>query len=233
MQKNLLKLHTSKLIAFAVVGLSTAATFAPQAFARPNKDGAQTEGRREGRGKRGAAGMKMMEQLGLSDAQKAQIKPIMQKAKADTRAIRQDTTLAPEAKRTRTKAIREAAQAQVQAILTPAQRTQMKQMAASRGLDKMATELNLTPSQKAQLLPILSNAQEQRRAIQTNAALAPAQKKAQLKALRDTTKSQTDAILTPEQRQKMDDMKAKKKQAKRDGTGKTRRKGKKADATNN
>lgn len=219
MQKNL-KLHPSKLIAFALVGLSTAAGFAPQAFARPGKDGAQTEGRRQNRGKR--AGLKAMEQLNLSDAQKAQIKPIMQKAMADTRAVRQDTTLAPDARRARTKAIREASQAEIQAVLTPAQRAQMKQMAGNRGLDKMATELNLTPAQKTQLLPILSKSQEQRRAIQADADLSPAQKKAQLKALRETTQSQTDAILTPQQRQQMDDMKATKKQEKRDGKGKGR-----------
>ncbi len=216
-----LKLHPSKLIAFAVVSLSAAASFAPQAFARSNKDGGQTENRRGG--KRG--GLKMMEQLGLSDAQKAQIKPIMQKAAADTRAVRQDTTLAPEAKRARTKAIRTAAQAQVQAILTPAQRAQMQQMQANRGMEKMATELNLTPAQKTQLQPILSNAQLQRRAIQTNAALSPAQKKAQLKTLRDTTQSQVDAILTPQQRQQMEEIKAKKKQGKRGGRGKANKDG--------
>lgn len=214
-----MKMHSSKLIAVALAGLTAAAGFAPQAFARPDKDGGQTEGRRQG-GKRG--GMKMMQQLGLSEAQKAQIKPIMQQAAADTRALRQDTTLSPEVKRARTKAIRAAAQARVQAILTPAQRAQMKQMAAERGMEKMATDLNLTATQKARLSPILSNAKQQREAIQSNASLSPAQKKAQLKSLRETTKSQVDEILTAQQRQQMADAKAAKKQQ-RGGKGKGRR----------
>ncbi|MGI4788672.1 MAG: Spy/CpxP family protein refolding chaperone [Janthinobacterium lividum] len=67
-------------------------------------------------------------------------------------------------------------------------------------LKKLATELNLTDAQKAQMKPILMSARQQSKAIKDNTALSDADRKAQLKDLRKSTRTQMMAVLTPAQR---------------------------------
>jgi Spy/CpxP family protein refolding chaperone len=75
-------------------------------------------------------------------------------------------------------------------------------------MDKMAKELNLTADQQAQLKTIHQDAKQQAQAIKKDASLSADPKKAKMKELRADTKSKTDAILTPEQREKMAQMHA-------------------------
>jgi len=75
-------------------------------------------------------------------------------------------------------------------------------------MDKMAKELNLTADQQAQLKTIHQDAQQQKQAIQKDSSLSADQKKAKMNELREQTKSKTEAILTPEQKEKMEQMHA-------------------------
>ncbi len=69
-------------------------------------------------------------------------------------------------------------------------------------LAQLAAALGLSDSQKGQIKTLLKNAKEQRKAIRANAQLSAADKKAKLKALGKSTRSQVAAILTPEQKAK-------------------------------
>lgn len=76
----------------------------------------------------GARMQKMADTLGLSDAQKAQMKPIRQNAMQQMRALQVDTKLTPQAKMDKMKDIGKSANKQMMAILTPAQRQKLKAM---------------------------------------------------------------------------------------------------------
>ena len=71
---------------------------------------------------------KLADTLGLSDAQKAQLKPILQSAGQQARAIQADTSLTPQAKQAKLKDLRKSANKQMMAILTPDQRQKLKAM---------------------------------------------------------------------------------------------------------
>jgi Spy/CpxP family protein refolding chaperone len=67
-------------------------------------------------------------------------------------------------------------------------------------LQKLAGELGLTDAQKAQMKPVLQNARQQAKAIKDDTTLSSADRQAKIKALRKSTRTQTMAILTPDQR---------------------------------
>ena len=73
-------------------------------------------------------------------------------------------------------------------------------------LAKLAEYLELTDDQKAQLKPILKHEAEQVRDIRQNTSLSPEQKRDQIKDVRKDTRPQIMAILTPEQREKLKDL---------------------------
>ena len=110
-------------MAAAAFGLA-AATVAPT-FVQAAPGGAHA-------GKGGARLKKMADALGLTDAQKAQMKPIVMGARQQAKAIQDDTTLTPEAKTAKLKELRRSTTQQMMAILTPEQRTKLKAMRAER-----------------------------------------------------------------------------------------------------
>jgi Spy/CpxP family protein refolding chaperone len=66
-------------------------------------------------------------------------------------------------------------------------------------LAKMARELGLSAGQKGQIKAILKANAQQRKAIR-NSQIPVVQQKAQIKALRQTTRQQVGQVLTPDQR---------------------------------
>jgi Spy/CpxP family protein refolding chaperone len=70
-------------------------------------------------------------------------------------------------------------------------------------LKKLSKELELTDSQKAQLRPILMGARQQAQAIKADTALTAEARKAKMHELGRSTRDQMQAILTPEQREKL------------------------------
>ena len=75
---------------------------------------------------------KEAQELGLTADQKAQIKSIIQGARAQGKAIQSSTTLTPDAKKAQIKDLRKATRKQIEAVLTPAQRQQLAQMKGSQ-----------------------------------------------------------------------------------------------------
>jgi periplasmic protein CpxP/Spy len=83
------------------------------------------------------------------------------------------------------------------------------QGAQAQGVQKfeqLARQLNLTPAQKVQLIPILRAEAPKVEAIKANTSLSRVQKLTQLKAVHDQTDPQVRSILTPEQYQSLQEI---------------------------
>jgi len=73
---------------------------------------------------------------------------------------------------------------------------------------KMLTEkLNLTEDQQAKLKPILENESQQTKALHDDTSLAPADKRAKMKELHESSTEKINAVLTPDQQTKWKQMK--------------------------
>ena len=74
--------------------------------------------------------------------------------------------------------------------------------------ENMAKELGLTADEKAQMKSIHQDARKQAEAIKADSSLSADQKKAKLKELHEQTMQNSEAILTPEQKQKFEQERA-------------------------
>jgi len=70
----------------------------------------------------------LSEKLSLSDDQKAKLKPVLQDQMQQMKAVREDSSLSEEQKRTKMKSIHESLHDQINAVLTPEQQAKFKQM---------------------------------------------------------------------------------------------------------
>jgi periplasmic protein CpxP/Spy len=70
-------------------------------------------------------------------------------------------------------------------------------------LEAISQQLNLTPQQKAKVLPILADEAPKIEAIKNDNSLSKIQKMQQLRAIHQQTDPQMKAILSPEQYQKL------------------------------
>lgn len=68
-------------------------------------------------------------------------------------------------------------------------------------------DLNLTEEQKVQMKEMRENVKSQRDAIKNDASLSPDQKKAKMKEMHENSKNKRNSILTPDQQNKMKEMK--------------------------
>ena len=87
--------------------------------------------------------------------------------------------------------------------------TQMLRAQSAQGMQKfeqLSKDLNLTPQQKVQLIPILEAEAPKVKMIKSDTSLSMMQKMEQLKAVHDRTDPQVKSILTSEQYQKLQAM---------------------------
>lgn len=91
-------------------------------------EGGKIGGRRGGGMRGGSMGRmgRMTQELGLTDAQKAKMKGIMEAQRPQMMALRDDTKLSREQKMTKMRAMNAAQMKKIVAILTPAQRQKMQ-----------------------------------------------------------------------------------------------------------
>jgi periplasmic protein CpxP/Spy len=87
-------------------------------------------------------------------------------------------------------------------MLTLAAHTSSAQNKAAK-LEAISQQLNLTPQQKAKVLPILAEEGPKVQAIKNDNSLSKIQKIQQIKAIHQQTDPQMKAILSPEQYQKL------------------------------
>ncbi len=161
--------------------------------------------------------------LALTDAQKAQVKPILEAARPQLEAIHSDA-------RTKAQAVIAGVQTKITAYLTPEQQEDLRaikrireRMQAGRGAGKdtagpghphfrpggpqhdpmghLSRALGLTDAQKAQVKPIFDSAGPQLEAIRADAH-------ARAKAIMADTHNKIVPLLTPEQRKSLEELKS-------------------------
>ena len=116
-------MKSSKLL-LSVIALAAFAA-APVLRAEDDKPAPAAAGASEHKGPHGDRLKALTEQLGLTDAQVAQIHPILQDEKAALKALEAEP--ASDAKKAKAKEIRESHKAQILAILTPEQQAKFKE----------------------------------------------------------------------------------------------------------
>ena len=79
-------------------------------------------------------------------------------------------------------------------------------------LEKMSAALQLSPAQKQQILPILKEEAPKVKAIKENTSLGPLQKGMQLRQISEATDAKLKPILSPEQYEKLQAMRAQERQ---------------------
>lgn len=75
-------------------------------------------------------------------------------------------------------------------------------------LEKMSTQLNLTPAQKKEIAPIMMDEASKMKAIKADASLGPLQKAMQMKQVGTDMDAKVKPILNPDQYQKFEQMRA-------------------------
>jgi len=79
-------------------------------------------------------------------------------------------------------------------------------------LQELSTELNLTDDQKDKIKPVLQDEFKQLKAVKDDTSLSPDQRKTKATDIHESTKSQINSFLTPEQQKKLSDMREKAKE---------------------
>jgi periplasmic protein CpxP/Spy len=90
---------------------------------------------------------------------------------------------------------------------TPAAQSEMHHGPHANRLEWLSKELNLTEEQKAKVKPILEDQEKQMHAIHEDNSLSQEQRHEKMMQLHETTHSQINAILTPDQQKKFAELK--------------------------
>jgi Spy/CpxP family protein refolding chaperone len=147
--------------------------------------------------------------LGLSDAQRAQIRSIREQAHQRADAIRQSTQ--GEAQGQALRQLHQQTREQMRGVLTPDQQQRMTQMRGrhqGRGhhgmrgmrMRAMAERLQLTDAQRTNIRTIMQQSHTQARTLRSQYPQGSEQARTALRTLREQTRAQIDAQLTPAQR---------------------------------
>jgi Spy/CpxP family protein refolding chaperone len=140
--------------------------------------------------------------LGLTPQQKQQMRSIRESARDQAAIISHDANLTPAQRDEKLRALRQDSREQMKGVLTPEQQKTMADRRANRKA-RMEAQLGLTADQKAKMQETMKSAKEQRQAVLNNTSLSDQEKAAQLKQIRENTRTQMKQILTPEQQKKM------------------------------
>ena len=100
-------------------------------------------------------------------------------------------------------------QQQAPAVAAPQQAQaegQHRQFDPNRQVRHMAKKLNLTADQQQQLLPILTERNQQMQAIRNDSSLSQQDRHAKMLAAREDSQSKIKALLTPDQQKTYDQM---------------------------
>ncbi|MEN6520778.1 MAG: hypothetical protein ABFD46_06455 [Armatimonadota bacterium] len=151
------------------------------------------------------------EKLGLTDAQKAQIQTIVKNHREQIRQAMQ-SSLTQEQKQAKVQELRKEMKSAIEQVLTPEQREKAKQMReeARKEMKQRAQErmkaLGLTDEQLAEIKTIKEAGMEKVKAIRANTSLPAQERRSQIQAVRKDTHEQVMSVLTPEQREKFQQM---------------------------
>ncbi len=141
----------------------------------------------------------------LTAEQKQQLRDLRSSARDQAAIIRNDQSLTPEQRQAKLQALHASTRQQMQSILTP---EQQQAFAAHRAAAKakFAAKLGLSADQMSKLKELRTSTRQQRQAVLQNPSLTNDQKQAQLSQIRQASQAQLATILTPEQIQKLHQM---------------------------
>ncbi len=197
-----------------VAGLGAGLAFAmPTTSASAQRGDRATQGEpSHGRGhhrghrrhRRGRGMQRMLQQLDLSDNQKAQVRAIIESARERGQELRGQGR-SPENRAAMHELHQETRQL-VLDVLTAEQkakmqelRSQRQQRSLDRRVSRMTEKLSLSETQASRIRGILEAARTQRQALRNGSQAGP-ERQAAMQTLRQRTKTAIDAVLTAEQR---------------------------------
>lgn len=198
-----------KIIAFTMI-------LAVAGFSATAQERRTMKGKKHGMHQQHGQKKEMIKDLNLTDAQKAQLKTDREAYKVKMDALKKDENITVKEMKAREKAIHEEQKTKMQALLTPDQKakiaanktgmeTNRKNMDAMGGND-MKEKLGLSNDQAAKLKAHNQETHSKIKAIQDNQSLSMEQKKEQIKAVKEASKTQRKNILTAEQLKRMQEM---------------------------
>jgi periplasmic protein CpxP/Spy len=158
-----------------------------------------------------------MQALNLTPDQKAKLKAYNENFRNQMDSLNKNENITVKESRDRQYALRQARKANFESILTADQKTKLEQLKndrmaehdsmMSRHLDKMKTKLGLTDQQVAQIKAAHDAIHEKIIAIRDNDNLTREQKEEQLSSIKNEGKDSFKKILTPDQLNKLEQMK--------------------------
>ncbi len=191
----------------ALAAIAGTLSFQPLARAADTQAPAQPAG-----GNRAAALRERMQdtarELNLTEEQKQQLQAIIRTQAGKVRDLRQDTSLSPENKRAKLRALREEITTEVKNVLTPEQFEKWKakqgQLAAGGGaplarVQEAIKDLNLTEQQKEQLKPIYQEQMEKLRELYQDTSLSIPEKLEKLKGMHQEIAPKLKQVMDAEQ----------------------------------
>jgi Spy/CpxP family protein refolding chaperone len=158
----------------------------------------------------------LSKELNLTKEQQEKIGPIFENEMKEMRTVKEDSSLTPEQKREKVKAIHQTTRENINKILTPDQQKKFAEMKedtrenrqgmVEKRIEMMSENLNLTEQQKKDIKPIIENEMKEMRTVREDSSLTPEQRREKTKAIRQTTKEAINKILTPDQQKKYAEM---------------------------
>ena len=176
------------------------------------------------------------EKLNLTEEQKKSIRPIIEIEVKEIHSVRADESLTAEQKQEKIKAIRQSGKEQMSKMLTPEQQEKLKAIREGvrdeiserirERMEELSAKLELTEKQKKAIKPIVENEAKEIQTVSTNENLVPEQKRAKVKAIRQSAEEQINKLLTPAQQEKLKKLKEETQQNKeKAGAGRPARRG--------
>jgi Spy/CpxP family protein refolding chaperone len=174
-----------------------------------------------------------MKQLNLTADQQAQLKSIRDDQRKEMESLKNNKSLTADQLKEQRQALHKKYNGQIQSVLTPSQKDQMKNLRAERkGKDgrkgqwkkgdkkgsakrgaNFHNQLNLTQAQKDQLAKMRTDMKGQMESIRSNQSLSQEQKKEKMHSLMKEQQEKFKSVLTKEQVDKLQSLK-KERQAK-------------------
>lgn len=216
-----MKLRIMSFITLLVLVLSVSALALPAKKGAGKDANRPDQARAEKKSNQPEQGQALRE-LGLTDAQTQQIRSIVEKYRASVREVK-ESNASQEDKKARIATLRSKAEVAIEGVLTPEQREKVKQKRLmnrllnptnqmNEGTMRAFEQLNLTEDQKARIKTLQDALKVKVQEIRANTSLTDAQKNTQIAELRKQTRENILNILTPEQKQKLQEMRNKKPQ---------------------
>jgi Spy/CpxP family protein refolding chaperone len=163
-----------------------------------------------------------MKQLNLTPDQQARLKSIHEDERKEMQTLKSNTSLTADQLKEQRKELHKKYHDQMQSVLTPAQKDQLKKLQSQRkekgakkgqwGKDRkdfarkgagLENQLNLTPEQKDQLAKMRADVKSQIESIRNDQSLTQDQKKEKIHSIMKDQQEKFKSVLTQEQIEKL------------------------------